>query len=304
APAFNPALTGIEEYLDVKVGYRKQWTGFTDAPETFYASAYGTISASDKYSVKRYSLRVSNPKVYNPVKPRFSQEHGIRHGVGGYVLRDAQGPFEYIEGFLNYAFHFPVNDQLYVSLGASVGVSNNRIDFDKLTVRDQNDDVYQALLMNGGSSTFVDANVGIGVYASGFYLSYSAAQVARQFVFGNEVLENDENSIQHNFIGGFRFVINPDVILQPAVFARVEQGVPLTYDLNFKARLKGRYWLGASYRNDQTIIGMLGFTFNNVNFGYSYDYNTQDISDFNNGSHEITLGLMLFNTNNFLPYLW
>src|SRR6516164_3552135 len=32
----NPAVTGIENYTDVKAGYRSQWTGLQGAPVTSY----------------------------------------------------------------------------------------------------------------------------------------------------------------------------------------------------------------------------------------------------------------------------
>src|SRR5581483_7837677 len=35
----NPAVTGIENYIDVKTGYRSQWTGLQGAPVTSYITA-------------------------------------------------------------------------------------------------------------------------------------------------------------------------------------------------------------------------------------------------------------------------
>src|SRR5579875_900754 len=32
----NPAITGIENYTDIKAGYRNQWTGLDGAPVTMY----------------------------------------------------------------------------------------------------------------------------------------------------------------------------------------------------------------------------------------------------------------------------
>src|SRR5476651_557563 len=32
----NPAVSGIENYVDVKAGYRSQWTGLQGAPVTSY----------------------------------------------------------------------------------------------------------------------------------------------------------------------------------------------------------------------------------------------------------------------------
>ena len=36
----NPALTGIEDYADVRFGHRQQWVGLEGAPVTYYVSAH------------------------------------------------------------------------------------------------------------------------------------------------------------------------------------------------------------------------------------------------------------------------
>ena len=43
----NPALSGIENYTDVKLSYRNQWVGFPGAPQTMYASVHGPIGKKD-----------------------------------------------------------------------------------------------------------------------------------------------------------------------------------------------------------------------------------------------------------------
>ena len=43
----NPALTGIENYIDVKLSHRHQWVGIQDAPVTSYLSVHGPIGKKD-----------------------------------------------------------------------------------------------------------------------------------------------------------------------------------------------------------------------------------------------------------------
>ena len=43
----NPAVTGIENYTDVKLGYRSQWTGLQGAPVTSYLTIDAPIG--DKF---------------------------------------------------------------------------------------------------------------------------------------------------------------------------------------------------------------------------------------------------------------
>ena len=39
----NPALSGIENYTDIKISHRHQWAGLTDAPVTTYLSIQGPL---------------------------------------------------------------------------------------------------------------------------------------------------------------------------------------------------------------------------------------------------------------------
>ena len=43
----NPALSGIENYTDVKLSYRNQWTNINGAPVTVYFSAHAPIGKKD-----------------------------------------------------------------------------------------------------------------------------------------------------------------------------------------------------------------------------------------------------------------
>ena len=43
----NPAVSGIENYTDVKIGHRHQWTGINDAPVTTYLTVHTPIGTQD-----------------------------------------------------------------------------------------------------------------------------------------------------------------------------------------------------------------------------------------------------------------
>src|SRR5438093_3152928 len=59
----NPALTGIENYTDVKISARDQWVGLNGAPQTFYLSVHGPIGKKDyKTSPTSFNLPGQNPR--------------------------------------------------------------------------------------------------------------------------------------------------------------------------------------------------------------------------------------------------
>src|SRR3954462_583016 len=43
----NPALTGIENYTDVKLSHRHQWVGIQDAPVTTYLTVHTPLGKKD-----------------------------------------------------------------------------------------------------------------------------------------------------------------------------------------------------------------------------------------------------------------
>src|ERR1700710_3136574 len=78
----NPAVTGIENYIDLKAGYRSQWTGLQGAPVT----SYSTLSApfgSD--FVQGDAASVSPGNEANPYSRLYSQNYQAaepHHGIG------------------------------------------------------------------------------------------------------------------------------------------------------------------------------------------------------------------------------
>ena len=57
----NPALTGIENYVDVKFSHRHQWVGLEGAPVTTYATVHGAIGKKD-YRTSPTSYRLPGRK--------------------------------------------------------------------------------------------------------------------------------------------------------------------------------------------------------------------------------------------------
>ena len=58
----NPALSGIENYMDVKLSYRNQWNDIVGAPVTMYFSAHAPINKKDfRNTPTSFELPGENP---------------------------------------------------------------------------------------------------------------------------------------------------------------------------------------------------------------------------------------------------
>jgi hypothetical protein len=62
--------------------------------------------------------------------------------------------------------------------------------------------------------------------------------------------------------------------------------------------IKDLFWVGASYRTNYGLIGMIGVNLKGLlRVGYSYEYPTGDIGQVSNGSHEIYMGARFGKSN-------
>src|SRR5687767_5857234 len=84
ASVYNPAFTGVENYGDLKLGYRYQWTGFGNNAPKFMNIAYN-IRLNQPVDLKRNSLRTSNPYYKLPISQR------VIHGLGVSLFNENVG---------------------------------------------------------------------------------------------------------------------------------------------------------------------------------------------------------------------
>ncbi|MEM6842058.1 MAG: type IX secretion system membrane protein PorP/SprF [Bacteroidota bacterium] len=302
----NPATTGIEGFMDVKVGYRQQWSGLDGAPETYYVSAHAPLRLnSQSTSFRNNALRISNPSLYDQLEDG-SQYAGnsVKHGLGGYITSDRQGIFSQTSGFASYASHLPLGNRLRLAFGVSAGVTNLQIDVSDISVIDPNDPTYLAYQNQQGQTTNFDLNTGVFLYSDVFHLGYSAARIFQNNLYSDsDILAQQQ--LTHFGMLGFQLNLSRALLLIPGVLISYDGANPATYDVGARVKLRDVFWAGVSYRNTNTLAGMAGIYINNTfNVSYSFDYGFSGINNLQPGMHEVTLGLVLFNTRQVAPYLW
>jgi len=308
AVTFNPAVSGTEEFVDLKIGYRQQWSGLDDAPQTYFISAHAPLGKKEKsYSFQNNSLRISDPSIYERLaNARTLTKNRITHGVGGYLVSDQQGIFHQTNGMLTYALHYTVGKSV-LSFGLGGGLNNRELDLDGVTVGNTEipDETYQAYLAQQGKITNVDVTAGLFLRNENFYVGYSAKRLLENELFASIDEIEAKEEMEHYGMLGLRFNINNTLLVSPAAFVKYTASGSVLYDANVRVKYNELFWVGASYRSTETVIGMAGFTLNNlINLGYSYDLGIGEINDFRSGVHEIGLGFMLFNKKDTSPYLW
>src|ERR1700744_2412644 len=102
----NPALSGIENYTDIKLSHRQQWVGLNGAPVTTYFTIQGPIGKKDD----RTTATTLFPDISgdNPSGSQYWDEYQAapaHHGIGLQIINDQTGPFNNFAVYGTYAYH-------------------------------------------------------------------------------------------------------------------------------------------------------------------------------------------------------
>jgi type IX secretion system PorP/SprF family membrane protein len=289
----NPALTGMEEYGDVKIGYRNQWSGVNGAPVTYYITGHTRLNNGIK-SRKSSASEALKPNAFaaEGVNNGVQRKIKAHHGVGGIMLRDQIGPFSRTEASASYAYHLPLASNMWLATGTSLGVISQTFRSDAVTFANPNDNA--AVSWNKMSPNL---STGFWLYADNFYAGASANQL-----FGNLGASADDrpgnNPLRsHYFLtGAYKYAPTPSLAFIPSVLIKYVQPVPVSVDYNLRAVYDDKYWAGFSYRQRDSFIILAGLTLNQkFDVSYAYDLGVSSLSSTSAGSHELVLGLRVQN---------
>jgi type IX secretion system PorP/SprF family membrane protein len=265
----NPGVTGTEDYMDTKVGYRSQWVGVEDAPRNYYGTFHTPIG--------------KKKTEFEDVKPL------PWHGVGGFATGERTGPLTKYKMYGSYAYHLPISNKLVFSMGTFIGFQNYNIDRDRLRFADNQTD---NVTLGNPSAFSPDGSIGGWLYSRHLYVGLSILQI-----FNNKVKisdgSNSEGKLNRHyfFTAGYKIKLDEKWALVPSILVKGLSPAPIQFDLNTKLRYRDKMWLGLSYRNKDALVCLIGMTIDRrIDIGYSYDYSISDLRRYNAGSHEILVG--------------
>jgi len=291
----NPAVTGIENYFDVKTGYRSQWTGLQGAPVTSYIT--GSVPFGSDF-VGGDAAALSGGNQDNPYGRMYTQTYQAaapHHGLGFMVISDQAGPLSTSNIDLTYAYHLGISNTFNLALGVEAGYNHTSLNTSQLVLENPLDPA----IANGSNSQWKpDLGIGVWGYSSNYYFGISALQLLSQnMYFSTKNSVSQAKTVpQLFFTAGVKFFLNDDVTLMPSALVKFISPLPVTYDINAKLAFRSRFWVGAAYRNGDAVAGMLGLNVSSlINISYSYDYTTSALRTVSTGTHEIVIGIMLNN---------
>lgn len=272
----NPAMTGLEDYLDITAAHRNQWTGFEGAPRTF------TFSANTPLDFLKGQLTNGRERK--------------RIGLGLFLTSDQTGPINRSSFYGSYAYHLKLDKTWYISFGTFIGATQFRFDENEaVLVQDSND-----ILVRDFSNMQFDMSVGIYLYSDFIFGGVSVNQI-----FDREIVLDLQNSSfeptgkinrNFNFLLGSRIKAGRDSEVVPSLLVKYVDPSPVQWELGAKYVYDNRFWGGLAYRNEESVIALAGLRFlDNFLFSYSYDFVFEDdLSAGQSGSHELLLSYRFF----------
>ena len=300
----NPALSGIENYTDVKISTRDQWVGLKGAPKTSYFSIQAPIGKND-YRTTSTSFQVPGQ---NP-RGRYYWENYTaaepHHGIGLTVVNDRTGSFNRFTANATYAYHLGLSPTTNLSAGFSAGITNVSIDKHKQDfngIGDPYDPATGAAISGELNRIRPDLGVGLWLYSKNFFLGFSAQQIIPQKLsFSDDATFISKGRlIPHLFLtGGYRVMAGEDVNIIPSFMVKYVQGSSkynFQPEVNLKTQYRDLFWLGGSYRYKDGFAGMAGINVSNTfNVGYAYDITTSALNTVSRGTHELLVGFIIGN---------
>jgi type IX secretion system PorP/SprF family membrane protein len=256
--SINPAYAGNRGVLNIAAFYRRQWVGIKGAPETVSLAVDAPVS-NDKLGL---GLIIVNDKIGVTKETQFNTNYSYKIDMGKGIL----------------------------SLGLGAGVFMTNTAWSDLVVLDQGDEYYLI-----DSKVFTVPNFSFGTYYSvnNFFAGLSIPKlVGHKFDFDKNkyVLKNNFNDYIYLLNTGYLFDLSPKVKFFPSTLISFSAGDKIQYDINAHFRFMDRLWVGASYRNNRSVTGLVQFQLTNqLKFAYTYDFDLNKLSTFSSGSHEVML---------------
>ena len=104
--------------------------------------------------------------------------------------------------------------------------------------------------------------------------------------------------VSYYFTGGYVFDLSETTKFKPALLVKATNGAPLSFDITANFLFNETFWIGGSYRINESAAAIGGIADFQVSkqlrIGYAYEYPISDLRAYTSGTHEILLMFEIF----------
>lgn len=257
----NPSVVGVNKTLSLGASYRSMWSGIPGSPTTalLYGSAY-----IDKLKI----------------------------GVGGYLYNDVTGPTSRRGLQTSYAYHIPLKEGAYFSVGIEARFQQFALDKAMLIDALGNDPV-----LGGAVNQFKgDAGFGIAYSTPKLQLGASVSQLVQSklnFYTGTLSRTEEARLYRHFYLhGNYLWSVDVNTKLIPNFIFIYLPNAPSELQAGIRVEHNELFWWGLSVRARQSWMLSAGLNINKkMTIGYAFDIYSTPLSVFDRGAnaHEISI---------------
>ena len=273
----NPSFVGSEGRPALFLSYRKQWVGIDGAPETMNFNIQTALP--NKLNL---GLNVSNVKI-------------------GLVTSSA--------GQVTVGYTLPLATESFLRFGMSLGAASTRVDIDAFNFGSSVGNTPSDPLLAGlsGSTIQMSGNFGVSYHVKNFHAGVALPTLFQPVYLTaasfNANFKAFDNILIH---ASNRFMLQKGKhAFEPYVVYRLNKGVPGQFEIAALFHYQHAGWIGASYKQDYGISGLLGVKMNKIlAIGYSYSLPSSGENSINRASHEIHIAYLFGKTRKEVPQMY
>ncbi len=275
----NPAVAGSDGYTSFNLTAREQWVGYNGAPRTF--------SFSGQTRLLKRGLTIKHKGAGRQV---YKPKSDGRVGLGGYIFSDKNGIVQRTGFQFSYSYHLWLRNSTQLSFGLAFTGYHFKIDEKAITFENANEPWMNNELRRG---IFVpDATFGIFLLNSRYSVGFSADQLFEASLkVGDYAYKNYKLDRHYYLFGSYNFEMTNLIDLEPSVLFVMSEQLKPQADIGLTYIYKQAFWTGLAYRTSGAIIANVGVKYQNLFFGYAFDFTLQEIQRLTYGTHEITIAV-------------
>ncbi|MDR6302009.1 PorP/SprF family type IX secretion system membrane protein [Mesonia maritima] len=240
----NPAYAGSKEHLEVGLLYRDQWSGFEGAPRTFTFSAHSPV--------------------------------GDKTGLGLSAISDEAGPVKETNVYGDFSYTLNLGGEHRLAFGLKAGATFHDVGLIGLDLQQQNDVAFDSNVNN----TYLNIGAGFLYYTDNYYIGVSVPNFlnSKHLDIDGREFGTEE---QHYFAtAGYVFQVSENLKFKPSTLVKASFESPLSFDVNANFLFYERFEIGASYRLEDAVSGLVSVRATDwMQIGFAYDHTLTDIEE-------------------------
>lgn len=253
--SINPAYAGTRGQMSIAALHRSQWVGLEGAPVT-----------------QTFNL-------HTPIGYR-----GL--GMGVSIVNDQIGPTSETNFDMDFSYTIKMAKEARLSFGIKGSINLLDIRFSELNQFTSDQTLQQDI------DNRLSPNIGAGIYyhTNTFYAGLSVPRFLETSHFEESSLSTAKEQMNFYLMTGYVWDVNRFLKFKPTILSKITQGAPLQVDVSANFMFNDKFILGAAYRWDAAVSGLVGFNIsNNFLIGIAYDREITELGSaaFNDGSFEV-----------------